>query len=221
MAILTAANFRTASLAEYCYNIPLTTTEAPDAALGSAISRFTGLINSFCNDDFELVNESAYQLTSDGTGLLIVPRRLNALYNLYTVDVNGNRTLENSGSYRWQSSLDASGAKRIREFDTIEIIKVGTGLKGTLWSPWRFDAGLGTVQIEADFGWVATPPDIRRAVALMVYDHFKPARADLLRVTRFQTDSAAFDLGQTVPTGIPEVDAIIAEYKHESSLVVG
>lgn len=222
MPYIVPADLRSATLAEYASGLALTTTDVAstgsEALLTAAIVRLSQKLDDLCNDRFSTVSETSYTLEANGTDTIVLPHRTTRIYNLTTIDPDDIETLEAAGAYRLTSSLDPDGARRVREFDTLSVIPAGPGLSGTR-SPWCFDKGR-TVTVAADFGWTTTPGDIRRAVALLVYDHFKPVDKSLRRAERWQTESASYSQALTEPTGLPEVDDIIKEYRRDSGLGV-
>lgn len=220
MAYIVPADFRSATLAEYtagANSLALTTTEVPstgsEALLTATIVRQSQRFDDACNDRFSTVSESDYALNSNGTSRLVLPWRTTRVYNLFTVDAAGVSTLQDSEAYRLSSSLDADGARRIAELDVIEIIDWGPGLVGTR-SPWYFDKGQASVLIEADFGWTTTPLDVKRAVALLVYDHYKPISKNIYQADQWVAGDARYSRSDG-RFGIPEVDDAVTEYRRE------
>ena len=57
-----------------------------------------------------------------------------------------------------------------------------------------------------------TPEQVKRAVALMVYDAIKPNTDVLRRADRWFTPEAQFTMTKTQPTGMEEVDGIISQF---------
>ena len=56
------------------------------------------------------------------------------------------------------------------------------------------------------------PSDIRRATALLVWDHYKAESDTLRRAEAWDTPDARFTRSRSKPTGIPEADLIIARF---------
>lgn len=135
---------------------------------------------------------------------LYLPRRIATLTAVRTVDEAGTETLEASTTYRVHSSLTEAPRKAD---DYIEVIRgkyLSTG--GAMWP-----LGIGTVEADGTFGWAACPAPVKRAVALIVYDRFKP-QGDPLRVSEgWQTADASFRRSQGM-FGIPEADFIAQLY---------
>ena len=77
------------------------------------------------------------------------------------------------------------------------------------------------VDVLGTFGWTTTPGDIQRLCALLVYDHFNPMRADLRRADRWSTADASITVSRSEPSGIPEADHILEQYRRESHPLVG
>lgn len=219
MSYLVPDDFRTASIAEYCEQIDLTIEEADDTRLAAAIARLSQRVDDATNDHFSS-ETLTLDLNGGGSPRLYLPQRCTAVTTLSTRNVQGALTTQASTSFRLHSSLDATGVARLGEYDWIDAIVWGPGLTGVYYA-WSFDYGEQTVRVTGTFGWMTTPADIKRAVALLVYDHFKPIRQDLRRANRMATADASYDFAQTEPTGIPEVDGIIAQYRRESVPLVG
>lgn len=219
MAYIAAADFRVATLQEWCQGLDLTTTEAGNTNLAGAIARHSQRVDDLTGDRFSTVSETAYVLNGDGTATLELPQRCTRVYRLFTISPSGTQVLEDADTYRLQSSLDADGARRVGEFDSIEVTELGSGLAGT-FSPWAFDKAVGSVSLDADFGWSVTPPDIKRAVALMCYAQFKP-QADVLQQAQQWSDAGSVYVRGTGGTGIPEADEIISSYRRQTRPAFG
>lgn len=219
MAYLQTSSFRSGSgLDEACYDIPLTTTEAPDAQLGSAIARFAQRFDDLTGDHFEL-EAVTLSLSGDETKRLDLPKRTVSVSSVSILDTLGNATAQTGGVYRLHSSLYGGGTKRLSkgETDYLELLWGAGGLTGypaNHYDPYTWPCDASSVQVTGNFGWTTTPADVKRAVALMVYDHFKPQDASLRRVQGYRTADAEYSMAQTQPTGIPEVDAIIDDFQY-------
>jgi hypothetical protein len=215
MAYIAFADLRTATLAEYCSGISLGTADASDANITSAIARFSQRFDDYTNDHFE-AEAITLTLTGDGTPRLLLPKRCTAITAIALTDTAGNSTTQTSTVYRLHSSLYSSGSKRLYELDYVELIYGAGGLVGypfDHWNMYTWPCDTNSISVTGSFGWNTTPGDVKRAVALMVYDHFKPMDASLHRTQSFTTEKAAINLSASQPTGIPECDDIIAAYK--------
>lgn len=217
MAYISFADLRSASVAEFAQQLTLTTAEASDDNLTAAIIRFSQRFDDFTNDHFESAGLTL-ELDGEGEGRIYLPRRTTAVATVNIRDETGTLTTQDTTSYRLHSSLVA-GTTRSGDWDWLDAVPFGVGFAGvpvTNSNVWCWPGGPQTVQVTGAFGWTVTPGDVKRAVALMVFDHFKPIRNDLRRTQSFTTDSAAINLAITKPTGIPECDDIIEEYRRES-----
>jgi len=225
MAYPVSADFRTTTQAEYCRGLTLTTDEASDAALTATIARVVDRVEALCDDTF--VSASAtYDLRGSGTSQLALPARCTAVTTVSTRSYLGALTVQAATTYRLVSSLDTAGANRIPgiPWDYLEIPPyqhfTGVVLDTGYWWP----VGPETIQVVGTFGWTVTPPDIKRAIALLVYDQIKPLAPILRRVSTYNTVDATYEysgVNASGPTGIPDADAIIEDFNRTSGLLVG
>lgn len=225
MAYLTPADFRTATLNEVCQGLALAAgapDNVSDAFLTAAIARLTVRLDELTNDHFES-QSLTIDLTGDGTSTLTLPIRCTAVSQVRTLDPLGNYTTQLATSYRLVSSLDAAGATRvIQQADDYLDIPTGQFLSLYWGAGRRWPAEANGVRVIGTFGWTVTPPDIKRALALMVFDHFKPLGQTLRRATQYQTSDAVYSFGagdEDHPTGLWEVDEIVKDYLREPVLV--
>ena len=222
MAYLTFLDFRTATLAEYCYGLDLTSTEAPDAALTAAIASISQRIDNFTNDHFESESRTFELDVSGCSSRLYLPRRARAISSVNTRLWDGSLTLEASTVYRLFSSLDSTGSFRIDNdgLDRLEVIPSTYLSTGSMYWP----EGPQSVEVTGTFSWAVTPSDIKFAVARLVYARFKESRADLDRadsLTNAGVTLRFLESDDEHPTGIREVDEIIHDYTRDSFLGVG
>lgn len=221
MAIITAADFRAATVAEYCYDIQMETATAPDAALTATITRMTTKLQEYCDDSFESEN-LALSVSGDGiSSMLLLPKRCTAISQIRTLASTGTYTVQTASRYRLKSSLYASGSRRVSQsaLDWVEIVQA-------LSVGWSWPSDVNGVEVTGTFGWTTCPGDIKRAVALMCWDHFKPQRGDLRRASRVSTQDTTTEYLPADPdigvfTGISEVDDIIREYRRDVTVRVG
>jgi hypothetical protein len=204
----------------------LSMTDAPtDALITAAIARLSTRLDNWTNDHFET---DALTLDLDvylASSRLRLPKRCTAVTTVNTRSPAGVLTLQPATAYRLSSSLEQAGSLRTEgsSIDTIDIILDTTlGLTGTLWDgEWVWPVGTQTVQVVGSFGWTDTPADIKRAMALLVWDHFKPQASALRQASRQTSADLTVEYAITEPSGIPEVDDIIADYKRDSIVAVG
>lgn len=225
MTYLTVADMREDTAAEFARDCFLTSTDVGDDALvTAAITRFSQRFDDWTLDHFS--TQTAQVLYYDGEGLsrLYLPRRCTAITTVEIAATDGTLTSQSSSVYRLHSSLDSTGSTRIDEWDFLDVVPLSGGLTGTPYGfvyqwPW----GVNSVKITGTFGWTVTPGDVKRAVALLVWDHFKPLRGDLKQAQSWQTADIAIQRAVTDdahPSGIPEVDQIVASYKRDTRLLV-
>lgn len=223
MAYLTPADFRAgAGLHEVCTGLSLTATEAPDAGLTSAIARLSQRVDDYTGDHFESQTAVIEKLdVSFASDILFLPRRCTAVTTVQTQDELAVLTAQTS--FRFRSSLNAAG-DGLRDpatmTDYLQIIPGGPGLTGVDWG-WVWPMGPQTVWVTGTYGWTTCPSDIKRALALLVFNHFKPIRADLRLAETVSVADSTIRFGATFPSGIVEADDILYDYKRPPMVVVG
>jgi hypothetical protein len=221
------SDFRTESLAEYAYGLELSTTEAPATAVTSAITRLSARVDEWTNDHFE-AESLTLDLDGSGTTKLYLPQRCTAVSSVSIRDEEDVYTVQTALGYRLHSSL-RDGVKAVGLYDWLEIVGEGdglTGLPGLSYNAWRWPVGPATVRVAGTFGWTTTPFDIKRAVAVLVWDHFRQKRGDMVYASRVSTadrtvEYPAPDPSNGVFTAMPEVDAILQTYQRAALLGVG
>lgn len=225
MAYISSADFRAATVAEYCANLTLGTADASDANLTASILRFSQRFDELTNDHYEPESTTLTLAGADECELEL-PKRCTAVSQVTITDQLGAVTTQSSGSYRLVSSLYSSGSKRFipDTKDYLELVYGAGGISGypiSHYNPYTWPTDANCINVTGSFGWTTTPGDVKRAVALMVWDHYKGQRGDLRRAARYQTADVTVETAETTPTGIPEVDQIIADYKRDTYTVVG
>jgi hypothetical protein len=220
MTYLVPNDFRTATLNEVCQGVSLTLgapDNVTDAMLTAAIARFTQRIDQYTHDHFETQSTALDHDVYVQSRILYLNKRCTSAGTVKTRDHTGTLTTQAATAYRLHSSLDAAGAVKQGELDYLELLPWGTGLTGPdmFWS-WVWPYGPSTVQVGGTFGWSVTPGDIKRALALLVWDHFANARGDLQRATSYQDAGKRIEYqNSTGLTGIPEADDILMAYRWE------
>jgi len=222
MALLTEADFRDPVPNEVCQGLQLEDAEAPASLLTAAIARLTAKLNIYTDDFFE-PRSLTIDLDGGDRARLILPYRCTSLTSVSLRDQNDVLTVQAAAVYRFTSSLNAAGAEAVGDFDYIDVVPQGDGLTGgpTGSGATRWPAGPKTVRVIGSFGWTTVPVDVKRALALMVFHHFKPIRGDLRLATRVTTADQVTDFAATDPTGIPEADEIISAYRRDILVGVG
>jgi hypothetical protein len=212
-------DFREGSFDEVCAQHLLTEAEAEDARLTATIARMSERIDAYCNDHFEPVNMTI-RTAGTGTTSLILPLRTLAVTGVRFVDRYGVVGAdEDTDAYIVKSSLGAAGTELIPgALDWLDAVVGGVGFSASPSYLWPMD--VWGVEVEGTFGWASTPTDIKRAVALLTYNHFKPIRHDLGWSVTWRTEDASMDRAQTEPSGIPEVDEIVARYQRADVAVL-
>jgi hypothetical protein len=214
---ITPADFRLPSLADYCAGLSLTGNEADDTRLTAAIVRMSDRFDKLTNDHYENADELSLTLDGSGSRIQPLPKRCTSITSVTTKDYAGTSTLQLTSVYRLHSSLNAAGSDWISPYglDWIEVVP---------WNYLAMQTGYGvcfpedpqSVIVVGDFGWKVTPYSVKRAVALLVYDQFKPTAVDR-RASAWSSAEANFTRApedEDHPTGIPEVDEIVTTYRY-------
>ena len=211
MVYVKPEDFRGPSLAEYCADLVLTEEEAEVTRLTSAIARQSQRFDDMVYDRFESAS-ATYDLDGKGSVQLYLPARATAITTVKTRDLAGALTAQASTVWRLQSSLNATGDKRLST-DAVDYLQVIPGqFLGGVADSRRWPAGPQTVQVVGMFGWLVVPAEVKRAVALLVWDQFKPQADPLRKVERYVVGDATFTAPTDSKTGIGEVDDIVHEY---------
>ena len=213
MAYITFSDFRVGTLAEYCYGLDLTTAEAGDSVLTAAIASAQQRIERLTGDTFESANRT-YEIDVDSYSCrLDLPARVRTITTVKTRDYAGNLTTESTGAFRMHSSLDSTGTYRLdRGGDWLTVIPGNTLSVGAYWP-----VGPQTVQVVGQWFWAAVPAEIKRATARLTYERLKEMRGDLDRAETMAAGGVTLrflEADNDHPTGIREVDDIIADYAY-------
>lgn len=211
MAYIAAADFRERSVKPYCANLILGETDGTDSYLDLIIAQVTTQVELDLNDDFEPPTPDVDEvIETNGNGLftLYLPRRTRSLTAVKTRDMLGTLTTQAATSYRLRSSLNAAGTAMTdgRKLDVLEAL---TGLTTGVWP-----IGAMSLQLTGKFGWAVVPDDIKRLVALMVYDQIKGSTDPLSRIVQRQTLDATITYGPS-----QEITDIMRRYRREQVYV--
>jgi hypothetical protein len=222
MSYLTASQFRSGSQAEFTHDLLLSATDVEDDDLiTGAISRLSARFDDWTEDHFETSEAQTRALKGSGGRRLYLPHRYTAISQVRIADEDGTWTVQTDpGVYRLHSSLDASGAGTVGDLDYLELLANGEGLSGypSGFGAWAWPTQANSVEVTGTIGWTVTPGDVKRAVAVLVYDHFKPVRKDLRRAETVANANETVRYITTQPelgifSGIPEVDEIVARLR--------
>ena len=220
MAYPVAADFRAPTLAEFCRGLVLTQAEASDPDVTAAVAAMAARVEAWCDDRFTS-DTATYDLSGDGTATLYLPARCTAVSSVKTRDPLGTLTTQDTGVYRLVSSLDAAGAERLGPdaTDYLEVVP-SRYLAGVMSPSGAWPVGPEVVEVAGTFGWVTTPRDVSRVVALLVWDHFKaldPYRRSAQQWNTFDTQYVREEGG---PSTMREANDIIAAYRRPSGALV-
>lgn len=177
MAYVLAADFRERTVKPWCSGLILGEEDCTDAQLDLLIAQVAGQFELELDDDFDPPSpDNDETIYVDGVygSRLYVPRRVRSLTTVSTRSLSGTITALTSTSYRLRSSLNGTGTAMVegRRRDWIDSLS---------WNTWASDGG---IQLVGKFGWAAVPTDIKRLVALRVYDVMKATADPLSTVTQ-------------------------------------
>lgn len=211
----------------YTHGLELSDDDADANAISDAIQAQSAAFDLYTDDHFEPEPggspEGTTTLNVAGSGgpNLYVPKRIRSITDVSLRDVNGDLTSQDATTYRVTQSL-VNGERQEADLDMISIIS-GKALTGTgWWDDWSYPGwwvnwplDIESVQITGTFSWATTPEQVKRAVALMVYDSIKPSAPGIRTASRYISGSTSFELppaSSDSPTGLHEVDRIIGQY---------
>ena len=175
MAYVLAADFRERTQKPWCKGLVLVEGDASDAELDLLIAQVAGQFELELDDDFDPPspdNDETIYVDGAYGSRLYIPRRVRSLTTVSTRSLSGTITAVGSTSYRLHSSLNAAGTAMTGKRDWLDSLSYTT---------WASDGG---IQLIGKFGWAAVPSDIKRLVALRVYDVAKATVDPLSTVTQ-------------------------------------
>jgi hypothetical protein len=179
--------------------------EVTDAYLTTVIAAVAARVELDLADDFDPPspdNDEIITITGNGLTTTYLPRRTRSLTTVKTTDLLGTQTTQASGSYRLLSSLNATGTAMVdqRKLDALQL------LSGSTLYCWPSEPG--SIELTGKFGWAAVPEDIKRLVALLVYDQVKATADPLHTIVTKNTIDAQFTYGPSA-----EVTDIMDRYR--------
>lgn len=212
MAFFAAADLRELTQKSWAANLILTEGDISDTLLTPLIAQVGQQVEYELWDDFDPPspdNDETVEVSGQDSLRLYLPRRCRSVTTVKTRNDAGTLTTEASTAYRLHSSLNAAGTaiRDQRRRDWLEA------LSGLTTSTWR--SGEQTVQVIGKFGWAAVPDDIKRLIALRVYDMVKASSDPLTTVTQKSTVDAVYTYGPS-----REAEAIMATYTRKAALTV-
>lgn len=188
----------------------------------------TRRIYDLTGDEFESTTQTLELNVFVQSDLLLLPKRCTSITTVKTRFWDGTLTTQLTSVYRLRSSLDATGSIRQDNYDCIAIIPYSGGLSAVLpgpggtYSVYQWPYGVQTVQVTGAFGWLVTPFDIKRALANLVWDHYKQQRGDLGRARQANINGQQLTFVPDTPgeTGIVEVDQVLRDYQYDTLIGV-
>jgi hypothetical protein len=202
---LAPADFRDDTLQWWCRGFALPEVEISDAELTLVIAAKAQEFEGLTHDRFEAVTGPLI-VDAYGTPHLSVWHRIRTLTQVETRDAAGTWTIEAAAAYRFEAFTGDILQVKVPQVVTIvptQFLSNGHG---------NWPKGPGTVRLTGTFGWAAVPELVKRAVALMTYDVVKPQSQALYKTERFSLPDVTFNTATSLPTGMPEVDAIIKTF---------
>lgn len=201
MTYIAAADFRLGGLQPWTATLTMTEQEGTDAYLDAVIAGVTTRVEMDLDDDFEPPtpdNDETFVTEGSGLDVWHVPRRVRSLTSVKTRDDAGTQTTQTA--YRLSSSLNAAGTAMVGKLDSLQIV---SGFTVPCWP-----TALGSIELVGKFGWAAVPHDIKRLVALLVYDWVKASADPLHTIIQKNTIDAQFTYGPSA-----EVTDIMDRYR--------
>jgi hypothetical protein len=206
MAYVAAVDFREETRKPWTKSLVLTQADCGDTELDALIAQVAGLIELELDDDFDPPDQDPDQtIIVDGTvgSRLYVPRRVRTLTSVGTRSLAGTVTPVAATAYRLHSSLTNAGTVMTdgyRKRDWLDSLSSTT---------WAYDG----IQLVGKFGWAMPPGDIKRLVALRVYDIVKPTGDPLSTVAQRVTSDGSLILGES-----REMARIVAAYNRKMAV---
>ena len=208
MSYIAAADFRERTVAPYCAGLILGETDGLDSYIDLIITRVVTQVELDLGDDFEPAGgdpDETVECDGSGRARMYTPRRVRSLTTVKLRATDGTLTTQASTAYRLHSSL--IGGTAMLDGARLDYLEHLTDV---------WPLGTQTVQLVGKFGWSAVPTDIKRLVALKVYDIIKGNADPLSRIIQRQT------LDATITYGPPEeITALENRYRRSLPVYVG
>jgi hypothetical protein len=211
VAYIAAADFRERTVKPYCANLILSENDGLDAYVDLIIASVTTQVELDLGDDFEPAGgdpDETIDVDGWGTTRLYISRRTRALTTVKTrLAWTTTLVTEASGAYRLRKSLNAAGTAMV-DGSNSDWLDALPGLSTGVWPN-----GAATVNLTGKFGWAVVPDDIKRLVALKVYDQIKGSTDPLSRIIQRTTADAVLTYGPS-----SEITDITNRYRRSTAL---
>jgi len=205
---IAAADFRERTVAPYCAGLILGETDGTDSYVDLLIAQVTTRVELDLGDDFEPAGgdpDETVECDGSGRGRMYTPRRVRSLTTVKTRADDATLTVVATTDYRLHSSLVSGTA--MRDGSRLDYLE-------HLVDVWPL--GEQTVQLVGKFGWSAVPTDIKRLVALKVYDLIKAKADPLSTIVQRTTADAILTYGPST-----EITEIENRYRRTLPVYVG
>jgi len=210
---LVPADFRPETPTAATRTLTLTEDLAKDDELTEQIEAVSRRIDHLTGDRFSPETVSVDVDVFEYSRRLYLPGRWTAITSIETRDITGGLTVQTASVYRQRRSLNATGTATVFDRDYVEILAGGLGLSGPdIDYGYRWPLGAATVRISGTRGWTVTPGDIKRVVAMLVWDHFMRENGDVRRAQRWQRGDLLIERAEDSLTGLPEADKLLKRF---------
>lgn len=211
MAYMVAADFRSATRAAWVPSTNvLEVSDVGSTELGSLITEMSNRLDEMTDDHFESSGAGTVILVNSiGGSELWVPKRIQAITKLETLFQPTTFVTENTSAYGYEAFT--GDMRQIHKEDLVKIV-AGIGLSGG--PSWPNDRQC--VRITGTFDWPTTPPEVKRAVALMVWDAVKAMGDYAQRATRLSNNDGVYEGFGSLP---PKAADIVERFSRQPALV--
>lgn len=218
MAYVVPNDFRPDTLQAWTLGLPLTVSEAPDAVLTATIAAVALSVDQLCDDHFEPETGATVYINGRGLRTLYLPKRIRAVTSVAFRQLDATYVTQTATTYVVEGSALAAATEadvNVSGPDYLEATSSVSSALGGAWSGGVWPTGARAVRVIGDFSWPVVPSNIKRAVALLVWNWLKPTNDALRRADSMSTQEATYNLSAGL-TGMPEADRLLRMYRRFS-----